>query len=203
MRVAVFAKAPIPGQVKTRLAKTLGDAGAARFHGVLVKRALASAVASGVGAVELHCAPDASHVFFSECAAEFGVSLHAQVGADLGARLENAFAGAFAAGSPLVIIGSDCPALAPADLQAAAAALAANDAVLVPAEDGGYVLIGLARPVEGLFEGIAWGTDAVLAQTRDRLVRARARAHELPALWDVDRPEDYERLRQARLVAMP
>ena len=203
VRIAVFAKAPVPGEVKTRLSKTLGDEQAARFHGVLVKRALASAVASRVGPVELHCAPGPGHAFFDECAAEFGVSLHAQVGPDLGERMAHAFACSLEAGSPLVVIGSDCPALAPADLRAAAAALAAHDAVLVPAEDGGYVLIGLARSIEGLFDGVHWGTDAVLAQTRDRLRRAGARSIELPTLWDVDRPEDYERLRRARLLAIP
>ena len=203
VRIAVFAKAPVPGQVKTRLADTLGDAGAARFHGTLVKRALASARAARVGPVELHCAPDADHAFFAECAAEFGVMLRAQRGPDLGARMAHAFARSLEAGAPLVVIGSDCPALAPADLRAAATALGTHDAVLIPAEDGGYVLIGLARPVEGLFEGIAWGSDAVLAQTRDRLRRAAARVLELPTLWDVDRPEDYERLRRARLLANP
>ena len=105
------------------------------------------------------------------------------------------------AGAPRVLfIGTDCPALTAADLRAAADALAANDAVLIPAEDGGYVLLGLNRWDAQLFTDIEWGSDQVLSVTRARLATLNWRWRELPALWDVDRPEDYSRLRASGLM---
>jgi hypothetical protein len=199
-RVAVFAKAPVPGQVKTRLAGVLGADAAAGLHAGLVRHALATAVASGLGAVELWCAPDERHDFFERCAADFGASLHAQRGADLGARMRAAFDEAFARGEALVLIGADCPALKPGDLRAAAAALETHDVAIVPAEDGGYVLLAMARAVPQVFEGVAWGSPSVIGETRSRLAAAGVAWLELPALWDVDRPEDYERLRREGLL---
>ena len=101
----------------------------------------------------------------------------------------------------VVLIGSDCPALTPADLRAAARALKAGaDAVLSPAEDGGYALIGLRRVSRRLFAGVDWGGPQVLAQTRGRLKALHWRWQELRTLWDVDRPEDVARLRRSRLL---
>jgi glycosyltransferase A (GT-A) superfamily protein (DUF2064 family) len=108
-----------------------------------------------------------------------------------------AFSRALAGAPAAIVIGSDCPALAPEHLRAAAAVLAGGeDAVLAPAEDGGYVLIGLAHPERSLFERIAWGGPTVLAETRARLAAAGLRWRELATLWDVDRPEDLDRLRR-------
>jgi rSAM/selenodomain-associated transferase 1 len=158
-------------------------------------------VASGVGEVVLHCAPDATHPFFVRCARELGVALETQVGADLGERMQRAFDRAFARGEALIAIGSDCPALGSTGLRRAREALRTHDAVLVPAEDGGYALMGLSRPLPGIFAGVDWGTGAVLAQTRERLERSHGCWQELETLWDVDRPEDYARLEREGLVA--
>ena len=204
VRLAVFAKAPIPGEVKTRLNGILGPEGSAALHAGLVRHALSTAVASRVGPVELHCSPDEHHDFFLRCAETFRVPLVAQQGKDLGERLHRAFEVAFASGSALIVIGSDCPVLRAENLREASAALRLGSpfmgtgsdgrAVIIPAEDGGYVLIGLAARVEGLFAGVDWGTDAVLRQTRVRFANAGVRCVELPPLWDIDRPEDYARL---------
>lgn len=196
----MFAKAPVPGSVKTRLAGVLGEDGAAALHAGLVRHALATALASGVGEVELWCAPDDRHEFFERCAADFGTRLRVQQGPDLGSRMSAAFDDAFARGRALVLIGSDCPALAPSDLAAAAASLARHDAAIAPAEDGGYVLVAMARPVPGIFADIAWGTAAVMRETRERLAAAGVAWHELATCWDVDRPEDYARLQREGLL---
>ncbi len=193
VRVAVFAKAPIPGAVKTRLAASLGADAAASLHARLVRRALATAVASGIGPVELWCAPDESDAFFAACAREFGVALKRQQGADLGARMRHAIDTTLAAGAALVVIGSDCPAMTPAHLHGARDALRARDVVIAPAEDGGYVLVGQSAPAARLFDDIPWGSDAVMERTRERLARSGATWAELETLWDVDRPEDYAR----------
>ena len=117
---------------------------------------------------------------------------------DLGARMQAACRHHFARrpDQPLLLIGTDCAVLAPGHLQQAALALQHRDAVLIPAEDGGYVMIGLRRPAPEVFEGIAWSTAEVLAQTRQQLKRASLTWAELPALWDVDEPADWQRLQE-------
>ena len=195
----VFAKAPTPGRVKTRLVPALGETAAAELHRQLAERTLDTALAAGLGEVELWCAPATNDAFFAACAKRRGVSLRAQGDGDLGMRMARALELAVAGGSAGLLIGSDCPALTPEYLSEAAAALGnGNDAVFGPAEDGGYVLIGVARrPSALLFEGIAWGTATVMQYTRARLERLDWRWRELATLWDVDRPEDL--LRQRRL----
>ena len=199
-KLAVFAKAPVAGAVKTRLIPLLGPEEAARLHAVLVRRALGVARRSQIGPVELWCAPDTDHPFFTSCAQEFGASLRLQQGRDLGERMQRAFDEAFAGGHPLIVIGTDCPALTESDLLAARDALATHDAVVMPAEDGGYVLIGLSIGCAGIFQGIDWGTEAVMAQTRRQMALAGIEVAEMALSWDVDRPEDYGRLVRSGLL---
>jgi hypothetical protein len=194
VRIAVFAKAPVAGQVKTRLAPVLAPEAAARLHGRLVLHALREATAAGAGEVELWCAPDTAHGFFGDCARQFGVRLRGQGEGSLGARMARAFATAHAEGQGLVLLGSDCPALDRQAIAAAAQALSSQAVAIAPAEDGGYALIALSAPQPSLFEGIAWGTASVMAETRRKLAAARIAWTELPRTWDVDRPEDYARL---------
>jgi rSAM/selenodomain-associated transferase 1 len=198
--VAVFARAPVPGKAKTRLVPRLGAVGAATLQRLLAERALRTAIASNVGHVYLWCWPDAAHAFFAQCRTTLHVRLRVQRGSDLGARMHDAFTRLCATG-PALLIGTDCPALAPADLCAAAAALGGgNDAVVVPAEDGGYVLIGLRRPLPMLFDDMPWGTDQVMSRTRERLRAANVAWRELPSAWDVDRPADFDRLLASGLM---
>ena len=191
----VFARAP--GEAKTRLIPALGEAGVAALHRRLVMHCLRAARDSRLGPVELWCAPDTSDPFFRECERRLGASLHAQGDGDLGARMQRAFESALAGAERAILVGSDIPALSPRYLRDADQALArGDDAVIGPAEDGGYALIGLSRCDPELFRDIPWGGSEVLAQTRRRLAALSWRSSELPVLWDVDRPEDLERLPQ-------
>lgn len=195
----VFARAPVPGRVKTRLVPLLGERGAARLHARLVEKTLATAMSAGIGKVELYCSPGIGSAYFRKIKKRVGVRLRSQGRGDLGERMYRALRRHPGA----VLIGSDCPALRPADLRAAARALQGGaDAVLSPAEDGGYALIGLRRASRSLFQGVRWGSAQVLAQTRARLKRLRWRWTELRTVWDVDRPEDVARLRRSRLLAI-
>ena len=197
--IVVFAKAPQPGRVKTRLAATIGAEAAARLHARLLERTVATALAADCGAVELHGAPG-GHRFLRALARHRALVLRDQGQGDLGARMLRAFRSGLRPRMRMILIGSDCPALQAADLRRASRLLCSYDAVLAPAEDGGYPLIGLRRASARLFEGIPWGTDLVLAQTRQRLAALGWRWRELRTLWDVDRPEDFERLRASRLL---
>jgi rSAM/selenodomain-associated transferase 1 len=197
-----MARAPIPGFAKTRLIPLLGPEGAAALHALLLERTLRTAVSSGFATVALWCAPDRRSPPFDALAADGRFALLDQPGGDLGARMRAAFALHLAAGGPVVLVGTDCPALCREHLDAARAALAQEaDAVLLPAEDGGYAAIGLARLERSLFEGIPWGTSTVMAATRERLQRLGWRARELTPVRDVDVPEDVEWLLASGLLA--
>ena len=198
--VAVLAKAPAAGLAKTRLIPALGAAGAARAQRAFALQTLGTARAASTGPVTLWCAPDAGHRFFRALGRRHGVACRPQPGGDLGARMRAAMDLHFASqpGMPLLIIGTDCPVLAPSHLQQAADALQQHDAVLIPAEDGGYVLIGLRRPLPQVFDAMPWSTPQVLAHTHARLCAACASWHDLPALWDVDEPQDWQRWQQLR-----
>lgn len=192
--IVVFAKAPVPGDVKTRLIPTLGAQAAAELHTLLTERVLQTAVASGADVV-LAGAPDATHAFFATCAANFGIGITGQLcGGDLGARMLHALDNALENWSRVVIVGADCPAFTPAHLIQAIDQLVTHDVVLTPAADGGYVLIGARCTNATMFDGIDWGTDAVLAQQRERLRAIGLSWHEMEPLWDVDRPADLVRL---------
>lgn len=200
VQVAVFAKAPVAGLAKTRLIPALGPRGAARLQRQLTRDTLRMALGAGLGPVTLWCAPDARHRFFRALEACAGVACRTQPEGDLGRRMHAAFEWHCADG-PLLVIGTDCPPLAPAHLrQAAHALLGGADAVFQPAEDGGYVLVGLRQPQPALFSGIAWSTEAVMAQTRQRAQATELRVVELQTLWDLDRPADLARW-QAGLAA--
>ena len=192
-RIVVMARAPVPGKTKRRLIPAIGAERAAALHRAMIRRAVATALAGGTGPVELWCTPDTGHEFFRALRARTEVALHAQAGADLGERMHAAIA---ARPGATAVIGTDCPFLEPDDLVRAAGALrsAAADVVLVPALDGGYALIGVGRPRPGLFARVDWGTERVLAQTRERAHTARLRLLELGARRDIDRPEDLDAL---------
>lgn len=191
-RLIVFAKAPVPGTVKTRLIPALGADGAAALAGRLIARTLDMAWHSAAAPLELHVDPDAAHPFFLSLAE--APPMVAQQGSDLGKRMHHALTAALRGTDFAVLIGTDCPGMDGNYLQQACAALAEGcDAVLGPAEDGGYVLIGVRRPEPALFAGVEWGSDRVLAQTRARIAALGWKLFELPTLWDLDRPEDLAR----------
>ena len=189
--IAVFARAAVAGQAKTRLIPRLGAAGAARLQRQLTARALARARAVRGARVTLWTtADDADARALAQAA---GAALRLQHGDDLGARMANAFAATLAGERPMLLIGTDGPAQTAADLEAAAAALREADAVIQPSEDGGYVLIGMNRFHPALFERVAWGGPTVLATTRARAAAHGVRLAELPMSWDLDRSEDLDR----------
>jgi len=200
--IAVLARAPVPGAAKTRLAPRLGAEGAATLQRRLTLRTLATATGAAVGPVSLFCAPDCSHPFFDESRQRFGIPLREQCAGDVGARMLHACATLLHDHGRVLLVGTDCPALTPDRLAQAAALLDEHEAVVWPVEDGGYVLIALRRAAPELFAGVDWGTPQVMAQTRERLRQLGWRWAEPAPLWDVDRPEDYDRLVDSGLLDM-
>jgi len=189
----VFARAPLAGQVKTRLIPHLGAEAAAGLHRQLMTRTLERACAARGARVQLWIAGDTSDAFVQDLARRFEVPVFGQHGADLGERMARALARALSEADRCVLIGTDCPAQTPRDLEQAAHALQSNDVVLQPAHDGGYVLVGLTRPQPRLFDAIAWGGPEVARQTLRQAASLGLRLHRLRPLHDLDSEADLRR----------
>lgn len=190
--IVILAKAPIPGFAKTRLIPAIGAHAAAVLQERLTERTVATALAAGIGPVTLCCDPDATHDTFLKMVTRMKITLRPQPPGDLGTRMLAAVA---TSTGPVLVIGTDCPALTEAHLRSAAMALRdGNDVVLIPAERGGYVLLGMRKAQPTLFSNIGWGGSSVLADTRARIVEQRLMLIERPPLWDVDTEIDLARL---------
>ncbi len=192
----IFAKAPSPGRVKTRLSPLLSENQAAQLQKALILDTLGLAASLPVQHV-LACAPDFHHPFFRQCAKRFSLLLLSQKGDDLGERMKNAFAWGFESGfSKIVLIGSDTPTLPIAFIREAFLRLNSFPVVLGPSLDGGYYLIGANKPLIPPFCGLLWGTRSVSTETLRKLNEKKIRCHLLPFWYDIDRPEDLSFLRE-------
>ncbi|MBW8467152.1 MAG: TIGR04282 family arsenosugar biosynthesis glycosyltransferase [Thiobacillus sp.] len=189
-RIVIFAKAPVAGLAKTRLIPALGAQGAALLATALLDHAVAQALASGVGPVELCVTPAPADPLWSGLALQATLTWSDQGDGDLGERMARAAQRVLDAGEPVLLMGTDCPALTAARIREAAASLTAADATLVPAFDGGYVLLGLNHFDASLFAGIAWSTATVAQETRRRVEQIGWSLRTLPTLHDIDEPAD-------------
>lgn len=198
--ILVMARAPVAGAAKTRLIPALGAAGAATLHAYLVERLLGELCEAAIAPITLCCTPDTTHPFFIHCRDHYGVSLQPQQGEDLGERLHHALSQALQQRCSALVVGCDIPQLGAGDISAAFAALEqGSEAAVSPTEDGGYALLALRQSAAELFDGVEWGSDCVMAQTRQRLSSLGWNWRELREQWDVDRPEDLLRLCRLQL----
>ncbi|OZA93894.1 MAG: hypothetical protein B7X57_03425 [Erythrobacter sp. 34-65-8] len=181
--LSIFARWPRPGEVKTRLIPHFGAEGAATIYTRLLAHTIAVARASDVP-FELRVTGGALELF----RAAFGpdLTVTSQGEGDLTARLS-------AVPAPAIVIGSDCPGLTPAVLQAAADALTTDPMVIGPASDGGYYLLGYNADAAFTFSDMPWSTPAVFEETLRRFAQRGIRPAVLPELSDVDTPEDLAR----------
>lgn len=191
----LLAKAPLAGQAKTRLAPLLGAQGAADAHAELLRHCVATACdALPAANVTLWTALEHDHPLFLSLAEQFGLTLNAQPDGDLGTRVRHALN---SVPGPAMVMGSDCPSITSALITSCAHHLSRYEVVILPAEDGGYGLIGTQRDYPSLFEDIPWGTHRVLATTRERIEALELHAAYPATIWDVDRPEDWQRWKGA------
>ena len=198
--IQLFAKAPVAGTVKTRLCPPFSPVEAATFYARLVEHAavvvgMARDRLRGEGTdvvAELWCAPDTAHPFLRDVAQRHGLQLRRQRDGDLGTKMRDALGSAMPGSA--VLLGSDVPALDVNRLVASAHALLSDDVVIIPADDGGYALIGCRRQVPDCFDGIAWSTSTVMDETRKRLDTRGLRLTTLSPVWDVDTSADLRRL---------
>jgi rSAM/selenodomain-associated transferase 1 len=190
VRILLFTRYPEPGRAKTRLIPALGARAAAELHRRLTERTLDQVRATRLP-FEVRSTGRAAEEFVRWLGT---TAVTDQGDGDLGSRMKRA-----GTPYPSIFIGADTPDLTPGDLNDAARALRGHDAVIGPAEDGGYWLLGLSRPLDTLFDDMPWGTDRVLPDTLARLRAAGMRIARLRTLADMDRPEDLQRWPEFRL----
>ncbi len=191
----IFAKAPVLGQVKTRLIPDLGVKTATEIHQYLLNYLVQYFYQRTICPMQLWVS-DRQHPFFQNYT-QFEpkqLSLQQQIAGDLGQRLYHASVFALQQAKPIILIGSDCPLLNANFIEQALSDLQSVDSVIIPAEDGGYVLLGLNQTHPKLFEHITWGSADVCQQTQQQLQSLGYSLKLMPALWDVDRLADVQRL---------
>jgi rSAM/selenodomain-associated transferase 1 len=191
--ILIFSKAPVVGRVKTRLIPRISARQAAHLHEAFTHDRLQMCTSGNLCDVQLWCSPDTRHPFFIDCKECYDIQLHAQCGGDLGIRMSHASKKMLGRYEKIIIIGTDAPALDIDTIDNAIEQLDSKEVVLVPAEDGGYVLIGVSAYHENLLVGIPWGTENVLASTVRNTERLHLQYSLLAECWDVDRPADLER----------
>jgi uncharacterized protein len=184
-----FARVPIVGAVKTRLIPALGEEGACQLHVDLLQHCCRRLLGSGLAPVELWLDCEGSHSCVVACE-ELGAVLRLQQKGSLGKRMHHALKDGLSRYKRVVLVGSDCPAIDDAYLRQAYDALASAPVVFGEATDGGYVLIGARRSDWGLFDGVNWGSGAVLSESLANVEGLGWTAAVLPALSDIDRAED-------------
>jgi uncharacterized protein len=187
----IFAKAPVAGQVKTRLIPAIGQARATSLYKELLSKTLD--IVGEVSFIEkqLWISGDMNHSYITHLKSKHDLQLFQQKGNDLGERMSNAFASVLTTHSYAILIGSDCPSLLSSDLESGMKYLKNKmDVVLGPAEDGGYYLIGLKENKSELFADINWGEETVFSETRDRIKKMNLNLGLLDKRADIDRVSD-------------
>lgn len=193
-KIIIFAKEPVMGKVKTRLARGIGEAAALQFHEIMLRRTMEMVCQYNLAAVELHVSGNPYHPLIQSLSAEFNITVYSQKGDDLGEKMFFALEQSLGNSNYSVLIGTDCPAMGVDYLSNALTALVrGQDAVIGPAEDGGYVLIGTRNIKKDWFSDISWGSSQVMEQSRSKMQASGAKIEELQTLWDVDQIEDLQR----------
>lgn len=192
-KLLVFTKSPILGEVKTRLQPDYSVEQSLIIHKKLMLNTLELTKELTAFDVELCCAPDRNSLFFLNCENNFPITLSNQQGTDLGERMAFSISVALQTNEKVIVIGTDCPDISKDYIVQAFDALNDHDAVIGPAADGGYVLLGLRKFSLDLFTNISWGSDEVLEQTLKVLNDLSWSHQELGIMHDLDRPEDLHR----------
>lgn len=198
--LGLFAKAPRPGQVKTRLAAAGSDHWAAAVAEAFLLDTMQRLAKVAAQRSLYFSPPDASPYFESLAANRF--TLAPQAEGDLGCRMTAYFVEQFRAGAvKAMLVGSDSPTLPIRYIEDAFAMLDSHDVVLGPATDGGYYLVGCAREAPAIFANIPWGSSQVLRETVRAIAGAGCRLALLPPWYDVDTLDDW-RMLQGHVAAL-
>ena len=193
--IQLFVKAPLKGKVKTRLIPALGEMEVLKLYEAMLEYMIALLCKPRYCKVELWVALDSEHEFIQRMAKQYACTVYAQQGESLGERMQYAVASGLESKQRVVLVGGDCLSVDLPYIKNAVALLdCEGGAVIGPAEDGGYVLLAVTKLEEAMFEGIEWGSSGVLKQTLKKCVQQNYVCQLLDMRWDLDRPEDLQRL---------
>ena len=195
--IAIFARLPQPGKVKTRLARSIGNIPAARAYRQMAEQTVRRVSQARLAPVTLYGTPHHCSALFRRWRRDYGVALRRQPAGELGRRMHHVLGQCLRTHQAVVVIGTDAPALEPEEIAAALQQLHEGaDAVFIPCEDGGYALAGLNRRCQRLFTGIPWGRSRVMRITRTRMITTGTQGAMLSQSWDVDDASDLRRARR-------
>jgi hypothetical protein len=189
----IFAKAPVAGEVKTRLAADIGHVKACTVYQSLLLSTVENTYSNGWDA-ELWCSPDTEDPVLQSIGKQYTIELLKQCDGDIGNRMLFALKSGIKKARKVVLIGSDSPVISASYIEQAFAALDTNDVVFGPVEDGGYVLIACNTTQDNMFNDVEWGSAVTLEQNIKAVERCGLSYGLLGALWDVDDINDYQRL---------
>ena len=192
VRIIIFTKAAQPGFTKTRLIPALGKQGAADLAKRMLTHTLNQSLEANVGPVEICVTPPPTDVIWQDSVISDGLEYSDQGKGDLGERLSRVTQRVIDKGESVLLIGTDCAQLTATHLQHAKDSLRYFDSILIPATDGGYVLLGLNFFHPSLFESVKWSTDIVCAETIDRLKKLGRSVRSFPSMHDIDEPKDLK-----------
>ena len=189
----IFAKAPEPGKVKTRLISVLGKEAACEFYSKMASDIISRLTDSMLCPIVLYCYPDTIHIFFKKHEQKFNLELKRQEGIDLGERMFNAFEFVFnQKNRQAIIVGTDIPDLSKEIILGAIDSLDKNDLVIGPSHDGGYYLLGMKKVHSGLFEDIEWSSNSVFSSTVQKANASNLKIKELQMLRDIDTKNELD-----------
>ncbi|MEA3292157.1 MAG: TIGR04282 family arsenosugar biosynthesis glycosyltransferase [Pseudomonadota bacterium] len=188
--LCLFARAPRPGSVKTRLQPALGTQRAAAVAERMLRRSVETMAGAWPGSLVLAVTPDSNHPLFEELVDAYDLSLVLQHGADLGARMLHALEAGVAEAGCAAVVGSDVPQISGATLRQAHSKMTRGNNVLGPAADGGFYLLGLQRTDAAMFDGVRWGGSDVCEQVLRQSAALGLTFTQLPEMRDIDTPDD-------------
>ena len=192
VRVIIFTKAALPGFAKTRLISALGKQGAAYLAKRMLLHTLNESLKSNVGTVEICVTPPPTDTIWKDLALPDELKFSDQGKGDLGERLSRVTQRVIDKDESVLLIGTDCIELTAFHLQQATETLRSFDSILIPATDGGYVLLGLNFFHPCLFKNIKWSTSTVYAETINQLEKLGRSVQIFTSLHDIDEPEDLK-----------
>lgn len=193
--VQLFTKAPIKGNVKTRLEPVLSQDEILQLYKGLIEQRVKQLGDAPFCQLNLWVADEAGHRFFRTLQQHHDIQVHSQQGLDLGERMYHAVRSGLQCHQKVILLGGDCVSVDLDYLQQAVSALDASPVVIGPAEDGGYVLLGTRIDNPAMFLNVDWGTERVFSQTVSQLEQQGLPHKRLATRWDLDRPEDFERFK--------
>jgi len=197
IRLIMMARAPVVGQVKTRLAKSIGAQRAAGIYRNMAQAQIRKLLAANICPLELHVCPTVQHPFFIAMRCSGVVRVERQMGDNLGSRMLHALRSGLQRADAVILIGADVPGISIKQIEQVCMLLSDHkELIIMPADDGGYGLLGMSKVDAGLFRGVHWGTGRVCKQTVKRARQLGIRYRLFSSCYDIDYPRDLSRLRQ-------